>query len=196
MDGIREHHLKLVRLRRPKPPRSFSYVDYKPKTNAAIFWDMGHTKGGPLMGGIVQGKETKILNVVDVLSVQGINIEILNWLGPPWEGDYGGVKRTRRNELTGVVVHICMEKSQGNSLHSYLYLTLAKAPCISVYLLSFFFYKIRELADRTGPAGVGKVERGRWGMGGRGMHQWKGEVVGKGDRSMNVVEMLCIHVSK
>jgi hypothetical protein len=39
-------------------------------TNAAILWDAGHTKGRSHMGGIEQGKETKNLNVVDVLSVQ------------------------------------------------------------------------------------------------------------------------------
>jgi hypothetical protein len=31
-----------------------------------------------------------------------MNIEILNWPGPPWEVDYGGVKRTGRGEtVTG-----------------------------------------------------------------------------------------------
>jgi hypothetical protein len=34
------------------------YVDYRPKTNAAILWDMGHTKGKPHTGGIRQGKES------------------------------------------------------------------------------------------------------------------------------------------
>jgi hypothetical protein len=40
------------------------------KTNAAILWDMGHTKGRPCTGRIGKGKKTKTLNVVDVLSVQ------------------------------------------------------------------------------------------------------------------------------
>jgi hypothetical protein len=62
--------VKLVRLRRPKAACSPSYVNYRPKTNAAIFWDMGHTNGRPSTGGIGQGKETKNLNVVDVLTVQ------------------------------------------------------------------------------------------------------------------------------
>jgi hypothetical protein len=31
----------------------------RPKANAAILWDMGHTKGRPHMRGIGQGKETK-----------------------------------------------------------------------------------------------------------------------------------------
>jgi hypothetical protein len=46
------------------------YVDYRPKTNAIILWDIGHTKERPCIGGIGQGKETKNLNVIDVLTVQ------------------------------------------------------------------------------------------------------------------------------
>jgi hypothetical protein len=55
-----------------------------------------------------------------------------------------GVKRTGRDEPIGVVMHIHMETTQGISLHSYLYLKLAKTPCFSYYLLCFFFYKIQE----------------------------------------------------
>jgi hypothetical protein len=58
--------VKLVRLRRPKA----SYEDYRPKTNAAILWDDGHTKGSLHTGGKGQVKETKNLNEVDVFSVQ------------------------------------------------------------------------------------------------------------------------------
>jgi hypothetical protein len=42
-----------------------------------------------------------------------MNTEILNWLVSPWEGDSGGVKRTKRDEPIGVVIHICMETTQG-----------------------------------------------------------------------------------
>jgi hypothetical protein len=62
--------VKLARLRRPKAAYYPSYVDYKPKTNAAILWNMGHTKGRSHAGGIRQGKETKSMNVFDVLTVQ------------------------------------------------------------------------------------------------------------------------------
>jgi hypothetical protein len=58
-----------VRLRRPKATCSVSYEDYRPKTNAALLWDMGHTKGRSCTGGVGQGKETKTLNVVDMLTV-------------------------------------------------------------------------------------------------------------------------------
>jgi hypothetical protein len=62
--------LSEARLRRSKITYSPSYADYRSKTNAAIFWDMGHIEERSCMGGIGQGKETKNLNVVDVLSVQ------------------------------------------------------------------------------------------------------------------------------
>jgi hypothetical protein len=62
--------VKLASCRRPKVTCSPSYVDYRPKTNAVILLDMGHTKGRPCTGGIGQGKETKNLNVVDVHPVQ------------------------------------------------------------------------------------------------------------------------------
>jgi hypothetical protein len=61
--------VKLIRLRRPKITCSPLYVDYRPKPNAAILLDMGHTKPRPHIGGIREGKETKNLNVVDVLFV-------------------------------------------------------------------------------------------------------------------------------
>jgi hypothetical protein len=59
--------VKLVRLRRPKAACSPSYVDCRPKTNEAILWNTGHTKGKPCKGGIRQRKETKNLNVVGVV---------------------------------------------------------------------------------------------------------------------------------
>jgi hypothetical protein len=53
-----------------KSHMSPSYVDCRPKTNAVILWDIGHTKGRLWKGGIGQGKETKNLNEVDVLTAQ------------------------------------------------------------------------------------------------------------------------------
>jgi hypothetical protein len=61
--------VKLARLRRPKILCSPSCTDYTPKTNAVILLDMDHTKGRLHMGEIGQRKETKNLNVVDVLTV-------------------------------------------------------------------------------------------------------------------------------
>jgi hypothetical protein len=61
--------VKLARLRRPKITCSLSYAHCRPKTNAAILWDMGYTKENPCIGVIAQGKETKNVNEVDVLPV-------------------------------------------------------------------------------------------------------------------------------
>jgi hypothetical protein len=36
---------ELSRLRRPKATCSPSFEKYSPKTNAAVLWDAGHTKG-------------------------------------------------------------------------------------------------------------------------------------------------------
>jgi hypothetical protein len=94
-----------------------------------------------------------------------MNIEILNWLQPPWEGDEGRVKRTGRDEPVGVVIHICMETTQGVCLCSYLYLKLTKTSCFSNYVLCFFFYKIGEQEGGTGSArvgGIGTSGMGRW----------------------------------
>jgi hypothetical protein len=62
--------VKLARLRRPKATCSPSYADCRPKTNAAILWDTVHIKGRLCKVEIGQGKETKNLNEVDVLTVQ------------------------------------------------------------------------------------------------------------------------------
>jgi hypothetical protein len=67
------------------------------------------------------------------------------------------VKRSG-NKPMWVVIHMCMEATQGISLYSYLYLKLAKMSCFSYYLLCFFFYKIREKEGRTSSAQ-------RWGRG-------------------------------
>jgi hypothetical protein len=69
MDGIGEYHLKLASVRMLKATYPPSYADCRPKTNLATLWDMGHTKRG-CAGRDSQGKETKNLNEVDVLTVQ------------------------------------------------------------------------------------------------------------------------------
>jgi hypothetical protein len=92
------------------------------------------------------------------------------------------VKRTRRDELIGAEIHICMETTQGIFLCGYLYLTLAKTSCFSFYLLCFFFYKIREQEGRTGL--------------GEGWHSWKGRGGGERGRRMNTVQIVYTHVRK
>jgi hypothetical protein len=75
------------------------------------------------------------------------------------------VKRISRDEPVGVVIYICMETTQGNSLCSYLYLKLANPSCFSIYHLCFFFYKIGEQEGPTGSArglGVGSLAPVGW----------------------------------
>jgi hypothetical protein len=92
-----------------------------------------------------------------------MNVEILNWPGLPWEGDYfplpmKGVKKTGRDEPVGVEIHISMETTERISLCNYFYLKLEKTPCFSNYVLCFFFYKIRE---QVLPGGKGDGTGGR-----------------------------------
>jgi hypothetical protein len=70
-----------------------------------------------------------------------MNTEILNRPGPPWEGDYGGVKRIRGDEPIGVVIYIIMETLQGISLCNYIYLKLAKMSCF--FLIFYLFYSTK-----------------------------------------------------
>jgi hypothetical protein len=70
------------------------------------------------------------------------------------------MKRNRGDKPVGVIIHIYMEKSQGNSLCSYFYLKQAK-----LSFFSFFFYKIREQEGGARSAWQGRGEfstRGRW----------------------------------
>jgi hypothetical protein len=70
------------------------------------------------------------------------------------------MKKIRGDKAVGVMIHIYMEISQGNSLCSYLYLKQAKMS----FIFYFFFYKIRQQEGRTGPAqGVGDVGTCGWG---------------------------------
>jgi hypothetical protein len=64
------------------------------------------------------------------------------------------------------------------SLHSYLYLKLAKMPCFSFYLLCFLFHKIGEQEGRIGFA------------------QRQGREGGMGGVVENVVQTMYTHVSK
>jgi hypothetical protein len=82
----------------------------------------------------------------------------LNWPGPPWEADWGGVKRTERGEPTGAVTHICTGTTQGNSLRSYLYLKLAK--CQVSHFIFYVFSSIKlENRGRNRIGAVGTVGR-------------------------------------
>jgi hypothetical protein len=98
-----------------------------------------------------------------------MNIEFLNLLKSPYEGNQGRKEKNRGDEPIGVIIHIHMEMSQENSLYSYFKQTK---------LSFFFFYKIREQEV----CGVGT--------------SGKGEDVVKGCRRVNMVQILCTHVYK
>jgi hypothetical protein len=71
------------------------------------------------------------------------------------------VKRTRRDEPIGVTTHICMERTQGNSLCRYLYLKLEKC---HVSLFIFYIFSSTKSENRFfpglyGTGGKGKVAR-------------------------------------
>jgi hypothetical protein len=66
-----------------------------------------------------------------------VNIVIVNWQRPLWEGNQEVVKRSGRDEPMWVVIHKCMEAILGISLYSCFYLKLAKLLCISYDLLCF-----------------------------------------------------------
>jgi hypothetical protein len=52
--------VKSVKLKRPKEMEcSPSYVDYRPKVNAAILLDTGYTKGRPYTEGQGKGRKSK-----------------------------------------------------------------------------------------------------------------------------------------
>jgi hypothetical protein len=70
------------------------------------------------------------------------------------------VKKNKGDVPIGVVILICMETTQGNTLFCYLYLKLAKTPCFPFYLLQYW---------RTGiPTGSARA------VGGQG--SWWGEM--------------------
>jgi hypothetical protein len=100
----------------------------------------------------------------------------LNWLRPLWEEDQRVVKRTGKDEPMWVVIHICLEITQGISLYSYFYLKLEKIPCFSYYLLFSSSTKLENRrnrrADRTGSALKGEGTRGRVPRGGG---RWQGK---------------------
>jgi hypothetical protein len=89
------------------------------------------------------------------------------------------MKKNRGNEPTGVLIHIYMETSQGNSLCSYPYLKQAKT--------SFFFFILLQ-NQRSG----GRNRSCPGGVGTSGM----GEVTEKGDKRVNTVQKMYTHVCK
>jgi hypothetical protein len=90
------------------------------------------------------------------------------------------MKKNRGDKPIGIIKHIYMEISQGNSLGSYLYLKQAK----------MYFFPLQNQRTRglnrfcRGVVVVVVVISGRWKM------------VGKGYRRVNMVQILCTHLCK
>jgi hypothetical protein len=84
-----------------------------------------------------------------------MNIVILNWQRPLWEGDYRVVKCSGRVEPVWVIIHICMETTQRISLYSYLYLKLA---CHDFLIIFYVFSSTKsenKRVDQVLPRGRG-----------------------------------------
>jgi hypothetical protein len=77
------------------------------------------------------------------------------------------VKRNRRGESTGAVVHTCIGTTHGNSLCNYLYLKLVKC-----HASSFIFYTFSSTESDNKRAEQVLGKEGCW-------HQWEEEVAGK-----------------
>jgi hypothetical protein len=82
------------------------------------------------------------------------------------------MKKIRGDKPIRIIIHTCMEMSQGNSLYSYLYL---KPKCHVFHFLFFLLQNQRKGGHKSCPAG-------RTGTSG------KGEVLGKWGRRMNMVQ--------
>jgi hypothetical protein len=80
-----------------------------------------------------------------------VNIVILNWQRPLWEGDREVVKRSGRDEPIWVAIHKCMEATLGISLYSYLYLKLSKT-LFFLLSLCLLYNKIGEQEGGTSSA--------------------------------------------
>jgi hypothetical protein len=94
------------------------------------------------------------------------------------------VKRNTGDEPIGVVIHICMRTTQGNSLFSYL---ISNNQNYHVFLFIFSFSSTKPENRRQNMS----CPR-RWWEG----HQWEGEVVGKGDIRVNTVQKMCTHACR
>jgi hypothetical protein len=73
-----------------------------------------------------------------------VNTVILNWQRPLWKGDWESMEEVGLKLINVGCNTQCMEAMLGISLNSYLYPKLAKAICLSYYLLGFLFNKTGE----------------------------------------------------
>jgi hypothetical protein len=79
-------------------------------------------------------------------------------------------KKNRGDEPIGVIIHIYMELSHGNSLCSYLYLKQAK---LSFLLLFYFLFSSTKLENRKAEQILSGVAGGGVGTSGRERGGWE-----------------------
>jgi hypothetical protein len=154
---------------------------------ASTLCDTGHTKGRSHMGGIGKGKETKNLNVVNMLSEQ----EWIQESETGWGHHGKGTREEWReleemNQLGGTVIHMCMKTTHRHSLCSYLYLKLAQTACFSFI---FHHFSSRKLENS-------RVEQVLWVGRDWCYHQWEGAGGGVKGRRMNMMEIMYTHGCK
>jgi hypothetical protein len=94
--------VKLARFRRPKAACFLSYVEYRPNTNTAVLWKIGHAKGKTQEGSY------KKVNIVDVLSIQ----EWIQIFKPVETTIRKGLRQKNRDEPIRAIIHIYMEVPQ------------------------------------------------------------------------------------
>jgi hypothetical protein len=76
--------VKLARFRRPKT----ACADCKPKTNTAILWDTGHTKGRLYNGGLRQGRQIWCKQCIDMyVSAKMIPVETIRGIRGEGKGE-------------------------------------------------------------------------------------------------------------
>jgi hypothetical protein len=121
---------------------------------------------------------------------RGVNIVILNWQRPLWEGDQEVVKRQGRNEPMWVAIHTCMEAMLGNSLYSCLYLKLPK--CYVFLIISYVLSSTKQQEGGTGSAWKRQVAGvGKWPK--QCIHMWVNVkmIKEKGKNGMIILIPLC-----
>jgi hypothetical protein len=84
------------------------------------------------------------------------------------------MKKNRGDKPSGVKIHLYMEISRWNSLHSYFYLKLKH----NVFILIFSHFSPTKSENRS-----------------EGWHQWEGVGIGERGRRAKTVQKMCKHIS-
>jgi hypothetical protein len=159
--------VKLASLRRPKFTCSPSYADYRPKTNAVILLDMGHTLRGEHTWE-EQGKGRKPNTWMWFMcSLQRREYSNLKLAEATMGSELGSSDEVWQRWTNVVAIYKYVETTLGISLSSYLYLKLAKTLCVFLNF-SYVFSSTKSENMRVeqilpgSRAGQGEGEQGSW----------------------------------